>query len=124
MNCTCNIEYRRLTPGVFNLKQHLNDAETMVWKLTSRLTNNGELDLCDYDAFLVLSVNGVIDEIMLTKTMIDDNGDGEADALCGASRYQRSPERQDTRAGSLFPQIDDARWRSRFDDSEASNLAV
>lgn len=48
----------------------------------------------------------------------------EADALCGASRYQRSPERQDTRAGSLFPQIDDARWRSRFDDSEASNLAV
>lgn len=24
----------------------------------------------------------------------------EADALCGASRYQRSPERQDTRAGS------------------------
>ena len=81
MNCTCNIEQRRLTPGVFNLKQHLNDAETMVWKLTSRLTNNGELDLCDYDAFLVLSVNGVIDEIMLTKTMIDDNGDGEAPRL-------------------------------------------
>ena len=81
MNCTLNIEYRRLTPGVFNLKQHLNSAETMVWKLTSRMTNNGELDLFDYDAFLVLSVNGVIDEIMLTKTMIDDNGDGEAETM-------------------------------------------
>ena len=52
MNCTLNVDQRRLTPGVFNLKQHLNAAETMVWKLTSRLTNNGECDLCDYDAFL------------------------------------------------------------------------
>ena len=81
MNCIFDISKRRLTPGVFNLKQHLNSTETMVWKLTSRLTNNGELDLFDYDAFLVLSVNGVIDEIMLTKTMIDDNGDGEAETM-------------------------------------------
>lgn len=27
--------------------------------------------------------------------------DAEADALCGAKRYERSPERQDTRAGQV-----------------------
>lgn len=79
MDCTCNVTQRRLTPGVFNLKQYLNEAETMTWRLTTHMTDGGTCDLCDYDAFLVLSVCGKIDEIMLTKSMVTNEGAGLGD---------------------------------------------
>lgn len=72
MKCQCNTEQRRLTPGVFNLKQYLNGTETMVWTLTNRTTNGGECDLCDFDAFLVLSASGKIDEVQLEKRMTEE----------------------------------------------------
>lgn len=70
MNCTCNVAQRRLTPGVFNLKQYLNGAETMKWRLTTHYTDAGQCDLCDYEAFLAICVGGRMDEIKLTKSMI------------------------------------------------------
>lgn len=70
MNCTCNVAQRRLTPGVFNLKQFLNGSETMKWRLTTHYTDAGQCDLCDYEAFLVICVGGRIDEIKLTKSLI------------------------------------------------------
>ena len=69
MNCQCITNQRRLTPGVFNLKQYLNSAETMVWRLTDHTTNGGECNLCNYEAFLVLSASGEVDEVLLTKEM-------------------------------------------------------
>lgn len=81
MDCTCDVDKRRLTPGVFNLKQYLNNTETMKWRLTSHFTNNGDCDLRNYDAFLVLSVSGRVDEILLTKTMIDVDEDGTNETL-------------------------------------------
>ena len=39
-------------------------------------------------------VRGTVEETL--NTMLD----AEADALCGAQRYERSPDRVDTRAGS------------------------
>lgn len=67
MNCTCKVEQRRLMPAVFNLKQHLNGAETMVWELDNCVINQGTCDLKKYDATLVLCVDGVVDEILLVK---------------------------------------------------------
>ena len=94
MNCTCKVEQRRLTPGVFNLKQFLNGSETMVWELNNCVINQGTCDLKQYDAFLTLSVGGEIDEVMLTKRQ---NGDKlqliwdvgtYATALTGYVKYQ------------------------------------
>lgn len=94
MNCTCKVEQRRLTPGVFNLKQFLNGSETMIWTLDNCMTNEGTCDLKNYDAFLVLSVGGEIDEIMLTKRQSGDtlqllwNVGTYATALSGYVKYQ------------------------------------
>ena len=38
--------------------------------------------------------------------------EAEADQICGAGRYEHSPERQDTRAGSFRRRQE--RWSSRF----------
>lgn len=72
MDCQCIVEARRLYPGVFNLKQYLNQTEQMVWKLTNTKIKSGERDLCDYDAYLSLCVGGQIDEIKLAKQMDSD----------------------------------------------------
>lgn len=94
MNCKCKVDQRRLTPGVFYLKQFLNGSETMVWELDNCVINQGTCDLKQYDAFLTLSVAGEIDEIMLTKQQKDDtlqliwNVGTYATALKGYVKYQ------------------------------------
>lgn len=94
MNCTCKVSQRRLIPGVFNLKQHLNGSETMVWELDNCTTNQGTCDLRNYDAFLTLCVGGKIDEIMLTKQQTGDtiklvwNVGRYGTALTGEVQYQ------------------------------------
>lgn len=94
MNCKCKVEQRRLTPGVFNLKQFLNGSETMVWEVDNCIINGGTCNLADYDAFLTLSVGGEIDEIMLTKRQTDDKMQliwdvaGYATSLTGYVKYQ------------------------------------
>jgi hypothetical protein len=96
MNCTCKVDQRRLTPGVFNLKQYLNGTETMTWTVDNCLINEGTCDLKQYDAFLTLSVGGEIDEILLTKRQEEDNlklvwNVGQyATALTGHVKYQIS----------------------------------
>ena len=94
MNCKCKVEQRRLTPGVFNLKQFLNGSETMVWTVDNCIINDGTCDLNNYDAFLTLSIAGEIDEIMLTKLqtggklqLLWDVGT-YATALTGYVKYQ------------------------------------
>lgn len=96
MNCKCKVEQRRLTPGVFNLKQFLNGSETMIWELDNCVINQGTCDLKQYDAFLTLCVAGDIDEIMLTKRQTGDklqliwNVGDYATALQGYVKYQIS----------------------------------
>lgn len=94
MHCKCKVEQRRLTPGVFNLKQFLNGSETMVWEIDNCIINDGTCDLNNYDAFLTLSIAGEIDEIMLTKRqtggklqLLWDVGT-YATALTGYVKYQ------------------------------------
>lgn len=96
MRCKCITEQRRLTPAVFNLKQYMNMAETMVWEIDSCVINQGTCDLKNYDAFLVLCVGGRVDEVMLTKEhdpetetmkLIWNVGD-YATALKGYTKYQ------------------------------------
>lgn len=72
--CQCNISNGLLSPGVFNLKQFLNETEEMRWTVSSRQLPGG-IDLANYDAFLVLQRgnSGEIDEVMLSKT---NNTDG------------------------------------------------
>lgn len=81
MNCNLVTDQRRLIPGWFNLKQQLNGTETMIWTMTDHLTDSGACDLCNYEAFLVLSSCGKVDEIRLTKRMIDADGDGQAETM-------------------------------------------
>lgn len=94
MNCKCKVEQRRLTPGVFNLKQFLNGSETMVWELDNCVINQGTCNLANYDAFLVLCVAGEIDEILLTKRQSGDklqllwDVGTYATALTGYVKYQ------------------------------------
>ena len=47
-------------------------------------------------------VRAHVDELVRASVEETLNGllDAEADAVCGAARYERSPERLDTRAGS------------------------
>ena len=65
--CICDIDTGLLQPGVFNIKQFTNGTETMVWTVSSRYLGESNIDLDNYDAYIVLSVNGVIDEVLLTK---------------------------------------------------------
>lgn len=94
MNCKCKVEQRRLTPGVFNLKQFLNGSETMVWEVDNCIINDGTCNLNDYDAFLTLCVGGEIDEILLTKRQTGDklqlvwNVGTYATALTNYVKYQ------------------------------------
>ena len=94
MNCHCKVDQRRLTPGVFNLKQFLNGSETMVWELDNCVINQGTCDLKNYDAFLTLCVGGEIDEILLTKRQSGDklqliwDVGVYATALTGYVKYQ------------------------------------
>lgn len=100
MECQCKVDQRRLIPGVFNLKQYLNNTETMVWTLDSMTANDGECDLCAYDVFLVLSNGDMIDEIQISKQIEDNilklvwNVGSYATMLSGYVHYQivfRSP---------------------------------
>jgi hypothetical protein len=94
MICKCKVEQRRLTPGVFNLKQFLNGSETMVWEVDNCVINDGTCNLANYDAFLTLCVGGEIDEILLTKRQTGDvlqlvwNVGTYATALTGYVKYQ------------------------------------
>jgi hypothetical protein len=96
MNCKCKVDQRRLTPGVFNLKQFLNGSETMIWELDNCVINGGTCDLKNYDAFLTLCVAGEIDEILLTKRQTGDtlqliwDVGAYATALTGYVKYQIS----------------------------------
>ena len=65
--CICDIDTGLLQPGVFNIKQFTNGTETMVWTVSSRYLGESNIDLDNYDAYIVLSVDGVIDEVLLTK---------------------------------------------------------
>ena len=64
--CTVNTKQRRIDPGVFNLKQFLNGTEQMIWEFTDTELYDGEDSLLNYDAFLVLSMGGKIDEASAT----------------------------------------------------------
>lgn len=73
-NCSCKVDSKLLTPGVFNLKQFLNGAEIMKWTLSSRYAENNNIDFMAHDAILVLqSGTGEPDEVLLTSTL-NDNG--------------------------------------------------
>lgn len=70
--CQCNITNGMLSPGVFNIKQYLNETEEMRWTVSSRFLTGG-VDLADCDAFLVLQRgDGEPDEVLLTKTVNND----------------------------------------------------
>ena len=71
--CQCNITNGLLSPGVFNVKQFLNETQEMRWTVSSHLLPGG-IDLANYDAFLVLQRgnSGEIDEVMLSKVVNDD----------------------------------------------------
>lgn len=98
MNCKCNVEQRRLTPGVFNLKQFLNGTETMIWEIPvdKCIINDGTCNLANHDPFLTLCVGGEIDEIMLAKRQVGDtlqliwDVGTYATALTGYVKYQIS----------------------------------
>lgn len=68
--CQCNITNGMLSPGVFNIKQFLNETEEMRWTVSSRQLPGG-IDLANYDAFLVMQRgnSGEIDEVLLTKVI-------------------------------------------------------
>lgn len=53
-------------------------------------------------------VRGHVDEVVRQSVEATLNGllDAEADQLCGAGRYERSPDRLDTRAGSYERKLD------------------
>lgn len=95
MECTCKVNQRRLIPAVFNLKQYLNNTETMIWTLDNTVINNGGCDLCDYDAFLIMYNGGIFDEVILSKQK-DENGNlkvlwntsDNKTSLRGTVRYQ------------------------------------
>lgn len=72
--CQCNITNGLLSPGVFNIKQFLNETEEMRWTVSSRQLPGG-IDLANYDAFLVMQRgnSGEIDEVMLSKA-VNANG--------------------------------------------------
>lgn len=72
MECKLLTEQRRLSPGVFNLKQYMNGTETTTWTLDSRFYNGN--DLSNYDAFLVISCGGEVDEIALHKELDEASG--------------------------------------------------
>lgn len=72
-NCSCDVGKKLLTPGVFNLKQHLNGAEIMKWTLSSRYCENNNIDFMAHDAILVLQRGtGEPDEVLLTSTLNND----------------------------------------------------
>ena len=48
----------------------------------------------------------------------------EADELCGAKRYARSPERLDTRAGHYEPQVAHQGRRGELASAAAAELAI
>lgn len=71
--CQCNITNGLLSPGVFNLKQFLNETTEMRWTVSSHQLPGG-IDLANYDAFLVMQRgnSGEIDEVMLSKAVNTD----------------------------------------------------
>lgn len=72
--CQCNIATGMLSPGVFNIKQFLNETQEMRWTVSSRSLPGG-IDLANYDAFLVMQhgESGEPDEVLLSKAV---NADG------------------------------------------------
>ena len=73
MNCECKVLQRRLTPGVFNLKQYLNDTETMRWNLSSRYLDDAQTrDAADYNAYLHMYRDGKFNVVQLGKEFNKD----------------------------------------------------
>ena len=72
IDLTCDVSSKRITPGVINLKEFENGTTSMIWTVSSRYTT-GLVDLNDFDAYLILSVRGHIDQIKLTKVLNADD---------------------------------------------------
>lgn len=81
MECQCITDQRRLFPGWFDLKQYANGTNKIVWNFTSHTINGGTFDLRDFDAFLLLSNNGRVNEVQLSTRMIDADDDGDAETM-------------------------------------------
>ncbi len=75
--------------------------------MTSVGQNPGEASLRDVIRIDEGQVRAHVDELVRTSIEQTLNGllDAEADAVCGAGRYERSPERLDTRAGSYHRKL-------------------
>jgi len=70
-------------------------------------------------------LKGHVDEVVRSSVEETLNGllEAEADALCGAQRYERSAERVDTRAGNYERKLGEGR-RGDAEGTEATTIAV